>query len=723
MSLRNWLGTSYLASADKDPEQAATDAAAIVVISDDSRLRQSLRDLLQAYEHLCFGANDCASALALHQRQPADLMVVDLQHPRANEHALRQLRKILPQIPLLLISSSADPATARRFLELGASQHLRKPFVPEELLTVIDTLVQRQRMEQRMAEIHQQLTASEQRHRFFVNNSPDVIYMLDTDGHFVFVNERVTTLLGHPADQLIGRHYSELVHPDDREAVRFAFSERRTGLRASHGIECRLLPSSAANDAAAEAVVIELSAMGIYSHPDQHPQRQFIGTYGVARDISARKQAEAQLQFQLSHDLLTRLPNRALFHDRLKQAIAQAHRNQGGLAVLYLDLDRFKVINDSLGHQVGDQLLQSVAQRVRGCLRESDTLARVGGDEFNLLLPGIRNDQDAATSADKILKALETPIELEGVEVFTSCSIGIALYPRDGETLDQLVRHADTAMYQVKKRGKNSYQFYHPAMKNLHSRHLTLENGLRRALDEDQLCLHFQPQMAVDSGEVTGVEALLRWQHPEQGLVMPDEFIPLSEESGLIAPMGRWVLDHACSVLADWSRHGLRDLTLAVNVSARELLQNDFNRYVLDTLERHGVAAHQLELEITENVLMQDMDQAVSKLRALAEQGIRVAVDDFGTGYSSLSYLQRLPLDTLKVDRSFISAITTADERNAIVTAIVAMARGLGLNLVAEGVESDAQLRYLQGLGCPKVQGYLIGRPMPPQELLRRLIA
>jgi len=727
MSPRNWLGAAYQ-SQHCSGSAAVNDAhhSTILVLIEAVDLRHSVRDLLQAYDHLCLTAATLDTALALLQRQRFDLVLLDLSCDAITSAAQTRINQIHPQLPLLVLTPRPSHSLSERDYPSAAIHYLSKPLLPAEMLQLITTLSHSQRLEAAMENMQQQLQDSEQRHRFFVNNSPDIIYMLDDQGRFVFVNERATSLLGYPPDALLGRHYTDLVHPEDHHRVRFAFAERRTGNRATHGVECRLLPCNAANEAAMERqppIPIELSTMGIYADSQEQGERRFIGTYGVARDISARKQADAQIQFQLSHDLLTRLPNRALYRDRLEQAISQASRNKDGLAVLYLDLDRFKVINDSLGHQVGDQLLQSVAQRVRNCLRESDTLARVGGDEFNLLLPGIRSEADAALTANKILKALDAPIDLEGIEIFTSCSIGIALYPRDGDSLDTLVRHADTAMYQVKKRGKNSFQFYDKGMKNLHSRHLTLENGLRRALEEDQLRLFFQPQMDAVTEKITGVEALLRWQHPEQGLVLPDEFIPLSEESGLITGMGRWVLDHACSVLADWNRHGLSDLTLAVNVSSRELLQADFCDYVIDTLARHRVAAHQLELEITENVLMQDMDQAVAKLRTLAEQGVRVAVDDFGTGYSSLSYLQRLPLNTLKVDRSFISAITSPQERNAIVTAIVAMARGLDLNLIAEGVESAAQLQYLRNLGCPKVQGFLIGHPEPADRLLRRLMA
>jgi len=435
-----------------------------------------------------------------------------------------------------------------------------------------------------------------------------------------------------------------------------------------------------------------------------------------ARDVTERVEVAAQLEERAFHDELTGLPNRALLLDRLQDALHRSARHDRLVGVLFLDLDRFKVVNDSLGHLAGDQLLQTVAARLDACLRESDTLARVGGDEFNLLVPDIDGPEDVARVARKIMERLKEPVVLEGYEVFVSFSIGIALFPDDGQSMETLIKHADMAMYHIKGRGKNGYEFFSDHMKTHYHRQLSLENGIRRALEERQFELYFQPQIDVCNRRVCGMEALIRWNHPERGLVMPGDFIPLSEETGLIINIGGWVLEEACRELGAWNREGLGPAVLAVNISAAQLEQPDFEQRVVEAMVRHGVGRGQLELEITEHVLMQDMDQAATKFQNLASHGVRVAVDDFGIGYSSLSYLKSLPLNTLKVDRSFISDIRSQRDKNSIVTAIFAMARELELEVVAEGVESQGQVDYLRQLRCPKAQGYLLGRPMRAEE-------
>ncbi|MCW8920579.1 MAG: EAL domain-containing protein, partial [Sedimenticola sp.] len=387
------------------------------------------------------------------------------------------------------------------------------------------------------------------------------------------------------------------------------------------------------------------------------------------------------------------------------------------LALMYLDMDRFKVINDSLGHVAGDQLLQTVANRLRNCLRDSDTLARVGGDEFNLLVPEISGRVDAIRLVEKVMANLKDPIFIDGVEVFVSFSIGIAIFPDDGESMDSLIKHADIAMYHVKRHGKDGYEFFANNMKGSADQHLSFDTGLRRALDEEQLQLYFQPQIDIQSGIINGMEALLRWKHPEAGIISPTEFIPVAEENGLINEIGMWVLDGSCAELSKWIKAGHTDIRLAVNVSSKQLTQPEFEHHVFNILTKHGLKGSSLELEITENVLIQDMDQVVTQLRKLHANGVRIAVDDFGIGYSSLGYLQSLPLSTLKIDRSFISGIRATSSRNSIVTAIIAMAKELGLDIVAEGVETEVQHRQLKLLGCPTAQGFLFGRPMPKEHV------
>ncbi len=426
-----------------------------------------------------------------------------------------------------------------------------------------------------------------------------------------------------------------------------------------------------------------------------------------------RQQAEATIRYQAFHDLLTGLPNRMLFNDRLPLALANAQRNGTMLAVMFLDLDRFKTINDTLGHAIGDQLLETVASRLAGCLREGDTIARWGGDEFTLLLPQINNTEDAAKAAQRLSKALKPAFHLGVHELYISCSIGIALYPHDGDDAQTLLKNADAALYRVKEQGRNGYQIYTPAINSQASALLALESSLHHALERQQFVLHYQPQINVNTGQITGMEALLRWQHPELGLIPPRVFIALAEENGLIVPIGEWVLRTACAQNKAWQVAGLPHLRIAVNLSARQFQQPHLVETVAQTLAETRLNPCHLELEITETVVMHDADFTTSMLKDLQAMGVKLAVDDFGTGYSSLGYLKRFPLNTIKIDQSFIRELTIDPNDAAIVTAVIALGRGLNLNVVAEGVETQAQLDYLRSRHCEEMQGYWFSRPMP----------
>ncbi len=717
----SWLGNDLLPQLPGGTRQASqAEQAKILVVDDEVRMRESVRDLLQAYGYSSVIAANGKIALEILRRQTIELILLDLNMPEISGlEFLEMLKADFPDIDVVIVSGEATFANATEALRQGVHDFLRKPYSPVELIGIIQKVLKKRNLERDFKQVHQQLEASEYRYRFIVDNSPDIIYMLDENGRFCFVNDRISQLLDYPKDELLGQHYSAVVHEEDIEKAKYAFAERRTGDRASRNVEFRLRCRDNAQGSRyfeSRSVAVELNSMGIYSNSDQGDGKRYVGTYGVARDISERKRAEEIINFQLYHDLLTQLPNRALLRDRLGLAISQARRSGNQLALMYLDMDRFKVINDSLGHVAGDQLLQTVANRLRNSLRDSDTLARVGGDEFNLLVPEVTDKGDVTSLVEKVLKNLKTPIFIDGVEVFVSFSIGIALYPDDGETMDTLIKHADIAMYHVKRRGKDGYEFFSSNMKTMVDQHLSLDTGLRRAIDEEQLHVYFQPQINLQSGEISGMEALLRWKHPEAGYISPTEFIPVAEENGLINEIGLWVLDAGCAELKKWRQAGHNQLNLAVNVSSKQLTQADFEQQVFDTLEKHDIPGSALELEITENVLIQDMDQVIHKLRQLHTAGIRIAVDDFGIGYSSLGYLQSLPLSTLKIDRSFVSGIRATDNRNSIVTAIVAMAKELGLGIIAEGVETESQHQQLKKLGCPQAQGFLFGRPMPKDQ-------
>ncbi|MHB1358962.1 MAG: bifunctional diguanylate cyclase/phosphodiesterase [Rhodocyclaceae bacterium] len=436
-----------------------------------------------------------------------------------------------------------------------------------------------------------------------------------------------------------------------------------------------------------------------------------------SRDALVRDQERIR---QLAwYDSLTGLPNRALLQDRLGVATAGALRDKETLATLFLDLDQFKNINDSLGHAIGDRLLQQVALRIADCVRTSDTVARLGGDEFVIIMPNIRAPADAAFLAEKILAAVARPYVIDGHELYITPSIGIAICPEDGCDFESLIQHADAAMYLAKEHGRNNYQYFTAALNARAVERLSLESALRGALERRELSLHYQPQINLASGAIIGVEALLRWRHPVLGWVAPDRFIPVAEDSGLIVPIGAWVLQEACRQARAWQAAGLAPLLMAVNVSGVQFHQADLAETVRDILAEHGLAAASLEIEVTESVLMKSADSAVEILRKFREMGVRLAIDDFGTGYSSLSYLKRFPIDKLKIDRSFVSDITTDPDDAAIASAIIAMAHRLRLKVIAEGVETPGHLGFLLQEGCDEAQGYHYSKPLPPDDLER----
>ena len=455
---------------------------------------------------------------------------------------------------------------------------------------------------------------------------------------------------------------------------------------------------------------IELSVTEL----DLHGRRTFILT---ARDITARKAAEELIRYRATHDALTGLPNRTLFDDRLATALKHSARRDEMVAVLFLDLDRFKIINDTLGHSVGDALLVALSRRLRASVRDEDTVARMGGDEFIFILRGLGSPEDAVKPAQKILDAMRPTFHVRGHELYVTGSIGIGLCPNDGVEPDQLLKCADIALYRAKERGRNRLQLYNPSLNVRVFGQMVLEKHLRHALEQDQFQLVYQPQIALDSGQVVGVEALIRWRHPELGLVPPDEFVPLAEENGLIEPLGLWVLRTACRQHKAWRQARLPGLRLAVNMSPRQFQRLGLEHRIREILAESDMETRWLELELTESVLMQEGDSTASLLGHLGELGISLALDDFGTGYSSLSYLKRFPIKRVKIDRSFVCDISTSDSAAALARAMITMAHGLGVEVVAEGIESLEQLAILRRYGCDEGQGYFLGRPVVPSEV------
>jgi len=712
--------SSCLNKKNSVPDQDNTPPISILVADDEQRMRESVQELLSLYKLNCLLAADGQQALDILAEQPVDILLLDLLMPKVDGfEVMREVKLNYPNTDIIITSGEATFQNATLAMRHGVKDFLHKPYIPSELIKVINNLIEKRSLKQQVDDMSRCIQLSEQRYSFFVHNSPDIVYMLDKNGYFIFINERATELLGYTQDELIGNHYSSFIHEDDVVKAHCAFSTSISNIDIAQTFEFKMKPKLQDENLCcfeSRSVALKLNEADI---PDRNSRGDFVGIYGVARDVSEQKRLDELVSFQLYHDALTNLPNRMLFRDRINFAISQANRSGRMLAVMFLDMDRFKVINDSLGHLAGDKLLQKISKRLLTCLRESDTLARVGGDEFNLMLPDIGSRKDVINLINKITQALEHPFTIENNDVYVTFSIGTALYPDDGNSSETLIKHADMAMYNIKGKGKNGHEFFSDHMQLLFKQHLSIENGIRIAIQENQFEVYFQPQYDVVLDKISGVEALIRWNHPEKGLIPPDDFIPLAEETGLINAIGEWMLDASCQILQNWIKNDslLADIRLAVNISASQISTDNFVDFVLRTLNKYQLKAEQLELEITENTLMKDMDLVVDKLRRLSSHGIHFAVDDFGMGYSSLSYLQTLPLNILKIDRSFIATIQSVNDKNSIITAIVAMAKEMGMGIVAEGIENETQYNYVKAIGCPTIQGYLYGRPMPTDKL------
>ncbi|HTN33454.1 MAG TPA: EAL domain-containing protein [Marinobacter sp.] len=699
--------------------------ARILVVDDEPRLLAALATLLRSNGYDVTEAGGGKAACERLDNQVFDLALLDLRMPDVDGFdVMAHLAGVQPDCGAIVISGESSFSAVSRALRRGALDYIRKPFDPEELLATIEGVIGKQSLLKAHEHIQLRLEKSEALHRYIVNSSPDIVFMLDDGGRFCFVNRKVESLLGYQPSELHGRHFRHIL--DDRDLARGVYALDGPNVTANNPRTLEVRLKTRGNRRATRYFEITAFPIETQAWP-QAGTTQAVSSdrgaryYGIARDVTERKEAEAFINFQAYHDLLTRLPNRALFNDRLELAITHARRSDQKLAVMFLDLDRFKVINDTLGHAMGDRLLQAVTYRLEKCLRKGDTLSRFGGDEFTLLLPSIRNDDDAKQIAKKLIKTLRAPFQLGGHEVFVGVSIGIAIFPEAGDSMDQLIQNADIAMYHVKGRGKDGYRFYTECMSIDTANRLSLERDLRLALERDELRVFYQPQVCSTTNRIAGLEALVRWQHPERGLLYPGDFLPLAEETKLIGRLSERVLDQAFLDAGRWIRSGHPDLRLAVNLSPAQVEHPRFVETLMQRVQAHNFPPGNLEIEITENVIMNDLEQISQKLRELAATGVRIAIDDFGTGYSSLNYLHRLPIHTLKVDQSFVKAIRSGDDGACIVNAIVAMAHGLKLEIVAEGVETEEQLDYLRGLGCQQVQGFVYGPARPAIDIYKLL--
>jgi diguanylate cyclase (GGDEF)-like protein/PAS domain S-box-containing protein len=686
----------------------------VLVVDDDRTMRFLVGETLAPHGLEVVEAHDGAAALEVLRRRVPDLVLLDVRMPGLDGFAVcEEIRRhpAAADVPVVMMTGLDDLESIRRAYEVGATDFVTKP-----LNWLI--LSQRVRYLLRASANLSELRASRARLTAAQRLARMGSWRIELGNGELHISEEFLDLFGlEPGSATVARERMwDRIHPEDRQSLEDAARrciEEGTPLHVDHRV---VLPDGSERivHSQAQLVIDEDGAV--------------IGLDGTAQDVTERKRAEEQIRYLAYHDSLTGLGNRRLFQERLSMALAQARRSEGKVGVLFLDLDHFKRINDTLGHSLGDALLQGVADRLVASVRETDLVARrelsgaisrLGGDEFTILLSEISDAQDLAKVARRVLAALARPFHLGGHDVVIGGSIGITAWPDDGDDAETLLRNADTAMYHAKEQGRNNYQFYAQSMNAVALRRLILEGKLRRALEQDEFELHYQPKASLASGALTGLEALLRWRDPELGLVLPGDFIPIAEETGLIGRLGEWALREATRQVAAWRARGLAPVPVSVNLSPHQFRSGQLVAQVRAALSESGAPADALELEITESTYLHDESRVIAQLEELRGIGVRISLDDFGTGWSSLSYLRRLPVDVLKIDRSFVRDVAERSDDAALVAAIVSMAKALRLRVIAEGVERDAQRVALRGFGCDEMQGFLLSPAVPAREVER----
>jgi diguanylate cyclase (GGDEF)-like protein/PAS domain S-box-containing protein len=633
-----------------------------------------------------------------------DLILLDLGLPDAEGvTAVRRVRIAAPRVPLVVLTGRDDEALAAQALQEGAQDYLIKGQIDSRgLLRALRYAIERKTMEEA-------LFVEKERAQVTLNSIGDAVVCTNISGEITFLNLVAEKMTGWSWQDAAGRPMAEVFKILDaatREPTSNPMAAAMGQDRTVHlPSNCILVRRDGFETPIEDSVA-----------PIHNREGKATGAVIVFRDVSTARAMAAQMTHSAQHDFLTGLPNRMLLNDRVSQAIVLAPRHSKKVAVLFLDLDGFKHINDSLGHPIGDKLLQSIAKRLVSCVRSSDTVSRQGGDEFVVLLSEMEQAEDAAISALRILQAVAEAHTIDHHDLHVTTSIGVSVFPDDGKDAETLVKNADTAMYQAKENGRQSYQFFRPVMNVRAVERQSIEENLRRALERREFTLHYQPKVRLRTGEITGAEALLRWTHPVRGSVSPAQFIPVAEDCGLILPIGQWVLREACKQARSWFDAGLPLGTMAVNISSMEFRDDNFLESVFAILSETGLDPKTLELELTESVLMKRAESAASVLKTLRARGVQIAVDDFGTGYSSLSYLRKFPIDALKIDQSFVRQITSTPDDTTIVTAVISMGRSLKLRVVAEGVETREELAFLQTHLCDEAQGFYFSRPVLPQQ-------
>jgi diguanylate cyclase (GGDEF)-like protein/PAS domain S-box-containing protein len=683
----------------------------ILIADDDAQIRDVLHELL-GDDYDCAEVSSGEEALKVLQTESFDLVLSDIMMGGITGlEMVPQVLKLSPDTVVIMISGEQNIESAIEALRVGAFDYITKPFDLRHVEAAVKRAREHQELrrskryyenflEEMVKSRTEDLNKANQTLSVLIQASPLAIFVLDKEGLVSLWNPAAREMFGWSEAEVL-RHPLPLMPecPGDDFSHNFAAA-----------LDGKIVPDYETRCRRNDGSLIDIN---VWTAALFDGSGEISGIMAIVADITERKQAEARINYLAYHDTLTALPNRVSFEDRLAERVAQAESDRTSLAVMFLSLDRFKKFNDTLGHMIGDQLLKSVGERLMLSLPEGGVIARFGSDEFSFLLTEIRKVEDAARLANEFQRALDAPFNVEGHELYVTSSIGIGLYPNDGADAQELLKSAGAALYRAKQAGGNNFQFYTADMSERAMHRLSLENQMRWALERDEFRVYYQPQVNVNTGRITGMEALVRWQHPELGLVSPAEFIPLAEDTGLIAPLGEWVLRTACAQTKSWQDCGSSNLHVAVNLSPRQFQQPDLVPMVEKILNETGLAADSLELEVTESSVMKNAETAISTLLELKAMGIKVAVDDFGSGYSSLSYLKHLPIDILKIDQSFIRDMTADPKDAAIVMAIIQLAHSLRLQVVAEGVETEDQLHFLRLLRCDALQGYLFCRPLP----------
>ncbi len=715
----------------------------ILTIDDEENIRTSFRLYLEDFDYEVIEAKNGREGLELFAREKPDLVLCDLRMPGIDGlEVLSKIREESPETPIIVASGTGVISDAIEAIRRGAWNYLLKPIQDLSVLKhAIDQALERARLirenrayQERLEDevisrtedlqlamddlnkTHQQIKMSEIRYRSIYENLQDVYFEIQLDGEIRELSPSIKQISAYSCDELIGKSVWQFYpRNDDREQLIAAL--KRQNIVTDYELHLR--------DKGGKIIPCSINAR-LLPEEDGRPAT----ICGTLRDISERKLAEAHIERLAYYDALTDLPNRRLLIDRLERDLARARRHKHFGAMLFLDLDRFKNINDSLGHHVGDALLQEVAKRLTSDMRLEDTVSRLGGDEFIMLLSDMGKEPSNAasqtqTKAEQVQKNLSKPYKVLGHDLHITPSIGVALFPSDddpNEDSNDILRHADTAMYRAKDDGRDAIRFFLPSMQAAADQRLGIEKDLRFALDRQEMSLFFQPQVDRE-GRIVGAETLLRWLHPEKGYISPADFIPVAEATGLILPIGLWVLEMSCRQIKSWNDQGIPIGHLAVNVSPRQFRQPNFIRQIQQVINKTGADADQLGLELTEGMVIDNIGDTIEKMQALKKMGIELSIDDFGTGYSSLAYLKRLPLDIIKIDQSFVRDIQTDESNASIVATIISMAHHLGLKVIAEGVETDYEYDFLNQRDCGGYQGYYFSRPVPEKDFTTLLKA